>query len=131
MNPNAIAINSFDRVNGYGFNLFCDVTDETTNQELYDLAYIITISLIPKSGAKSHDTHPWILLAQDMLLGFIIYCLRYKKIITLPDIVKYMLSKPMEELIEDACETLSLPFLVSFLTATFCYFCVKPIYFSN
>ena len=106
MNPNAIAINPFDRVNGYGFNPFCDVTEKTTNQELYDLAYIVTISLIPKPSAKSHDSGPWISLAQDMLLGFIIYSLRYKKIINLPDVIKYMLSRPMEELIEEVCDTL-------------------------
>ena len=106
-NPNAIAINPLDRALGYGYDPFIDVTDSTTEQELYDIAYMVTISLIPKPSAKSHDTSPWIPLAQDMMLGFILYCVIIKGIKTLPQIVSYMLSMPIEELVDEACDSLN------------------------
>lgn len=98
-----IALNLNDRQQGYGFNPFYMLSDNPTEQELYELAYTVTISLVPKPGPKMHDTGPWIALAQDMLLGFIIYSYRYKGFRYLPQMVQYMMSRPMEELLEEAC----------------------------
>lgn len=99
---NEIIIDPGNR-NRYGYDPFYSLSEDSTEQEMYDVAYIVTISLIPKPGAKIRENGPWIPLAQDMLIGFIIFCYKYKKIKFLPQMIQFILSKQVEELVAEAC----------------------------
>lgn len=102
VNNHDIAFSPADR-NCYGYDPLYVLNESSSEQEIYNCAFVIANSLIPKPNKKSGDNGPWIVLAQSMLVGFILYCYKYKKIVYLPNIVQYIISNPMEEILKEAC----------------------------
>ena len=88
----------------YGYNPLYSLNESSSEQEIYEVASMITNSVIPLTSAKNQDNGPWNSLARDMLIGIIIFCVKYKKYTYLPQIINYLVSNQIEFVIEEACK---------------------------
>lgn len=98
-NPNGktIILDPLDRKNGYGWNPFYKLSDESTETEVLDVMDTVALSIIP--GGKG-DSQVWSLAAQQFLRGALAYFYHVEKIKTLPEIIGAIKSKSIAEIVE-------------------------------
>ena len=99
---NTILFNPHVRTNQYwGYDPFFKLSkkERNTEQEVYDVMNMVSLSLIGTSGG---DTAFFELSARNIFCGLLVYFYYFKEVKTLPAIVRKIRSKPLEMVIREA-----------------------------
>lgn len=91
-----------DRKRGWGYDPFFALGDHASSQQIYICMKAISTALIPASAS---DPNAFFLLsAQDLLTGLLIYFYKKEKIKTLPSIARDILAEPINKIVEQVTQ---------------------------
>ncbi len=104
LNPdgNTIILDPMDRKNGYGFDPFFMLNDDSTEGEVHETMQIVADSLIP---SQSGDNAVWSGSARQYLTGALTFFYYEKKLRTLPDVIEAMKAAPIKDIVKMITDT--------------------------
>lgn len=93
----AIILDLLDRKQGFGWDPFYKLSDQSSETEVLDVMDTIALSIIP---CAKGDSQVWSLAAQQFLRGALAYFFKVEKMTTLPDCIAAIKSTPVKDVVE-------------------------------
>ena len=99
---NTIILDPLDRTNGYGWDPFFGLTDNSTDAEIHERMEVIANCIIP---IPKGDGAVWSQAAQQLLRGSMTYFYEEEGLRTIPDIIRAIKSANIKDIVEKIVST--------------------------